>query len=57
MSTSTGQVGGQNVKRAPREMQSDLYDPHFPSRQRTKEVPDRVRTETFDPHFPTRQRH
>ncbi|MFB0492992.1 hypothetical protein ABIE45_005578 [Methylobacterium sp. OAE515] len=57
MSTATGQAGGRDAKPTPRETQADLYDPHFPGRQRAKDAPDRVRTENFDPHFPARQRH
>lgn len=57
MSTPSGQAGGRDAKPAPRETQPDLYDPHFPTRQRAKEAPDRARTETFDPHFPSPKRH
>ena len=57
MSTPTEQAGGRDAKPAPRETQPDLYDPHFPTRQRAREAPDRARTETFDPHFPSPKRH
>jgi len=52
MSKATGRGDRQDVKPAPTEQQRDLYDPHFPVRQRAKDAPDRPRTETFDPHFP-----
>ncbi|MBP1178502.1 hypothetical protein JOE48_000466 [Methylobacterium sp. PvR107] len=57
MSTATERADGKAAKPVPGEARSDLYDPHFPARQRTKEVSDRVRTETFDPHFPSLKRH
>lgn len=54
MSTATGQVGGRATKPVTTEKPRDLYDPHFPTQQRTKVELDRTRIETFDPHFPRR---
>lgn len=51
MSTAIGQANGRAGKSTPRESEPDLYDPHFPARQRTKNSSDRTCTKTFDPYF------
>lgn len=55
MDTAKRQVdvhGTGRAKGAPR----DVYDPHFPTRQRIAEASDRKRTGVFDPHFPQPKR-
>ncbi|SEP42684.1 hypothetical protein SAMN02799625_06120 [Methylobacterium sp. UNC300MFChir4.1] len=56
MSTATEQANGKKAQPAP-EVRPDLYDPHFPVRQRAKAPSDRARNETFDPYFPPLKRH
>ncbi|MCJ2126389.1 hypothetical protein [Methylobacterium sp. J-077] len=57
MSTATGREAQQAAKPGERDTQRDLYDPHFPVKQRARDTSERTRTDTFDPHFPQRKRH
>jgi hypothetical protein len=57
MDTAMGRIKGRAAKPDPSEKPADVYDPHFPSRQRSKDAAERVRTETFDPHFPPLKQH
>jgi inosine/xanthosine triphosphate pyrophosphatase family protein len=57
MDTATGRIKGRAAKPDPSGKPADVYDPHFPSRQRSKDAAERVRTETFDPHFPPLKQH
>ena len=44
-------------ERPAQEVRLDLYDPHFPVRQRAKDASERISLETFDPHFPPLKPH
>lgn len=57
MSTATGRDVQQAAKPTQCEKQRDLYDPHFPVKQRARERSERTRTDIFDPHFPQLKRH
>lgn len=51
MSTKNERAAKQGAKTDRSELQSDVYDPHFPTK---RYEPRRDRSAVFHPHFPTR---